>query len=420
MTVPVAPVPSRPVPWRTIMATIGAVLGTVVAILVVQQISRVLVWIVIAAFFAVVLSPPVNFLQHRLRFPRALATVVVFVLGLALMAAMLYAFIRPIVDQTQRFVDNFPRYVEDAKAGRGPLGGVVRRYDLDQRLEEQQATIKDNLNRLGTQSVNVLARVGNAVAATLTIIVLTILMLLSGPRMLTGGLNILSPPKREHVRHVAADCAKAVTGYVAGNLLISVIAGVAAFLALWIIGVPFRTVLALWVAFADLIPLVGATLGAIPAVIVAFLNSTTMGIWTVLFFVAYQQFENHVLQVTIMSRTVALNPLVVLVSVLIGVELSGVVGALLAIPLAGVVQVIGRDVLDSHQGGVKDEPTVGSDEVPVSDAAKSDAEDAEDADNTADTEPPASGQGSDGKARQRPFPWRRKAPATTEAPSSTT
>ena len=367
---PLEPAPPRAVPWRTILASIGAVLGTVVAILVIRQVSRVLVWIVIAAFFAVVLSPAVNFLEHRLRFPRSLATLSVFVLGLLALTALMYAFIRPIVEQTQHFVDNFPRYVEDAKAGRGPLGGVVRRYDLDRRLEERQDQIKDNLNRLGSQSLGVLARVGNAVAATLTILVLSILMLLSGPKMLAGGLNMLSPPRREHVSHVASDCVKAVTGYVAGNLLISVVAGIATFVALSVIGVPFRSVLALWVAFADLIPLVGATLGAIPAVAVAFLNSTFMGVATVAFFVVYQQFENHVLQVTIMSKTVDLNPLVVLVSVLIGVELSGILGALLAIPLAGVVQVIGRDILDTRRGGLKEEPTVGADSVPVSEAKK--------------------------------------------------
>ena len=417
MTVPVAPAPHQPVPWRTILATIGAVLGTLLAILVVREVSKVLVWIVIAAFFAIVLSPPVNFLQHRLRFPRALATVVVFLLGLVVVSALLYAFIRPVVDQTQRFVDNFPRYLEEARAGRGPLGGVVERYDLDRRLEESQDDIKQNLNRLGNQSVNILARVGNAVASTLTIIVLTILMLLSGPRMLKGGLNILSPPKHEHVRRVADDCAKAVTGYVAGNLLISGVAGVATFVALWVIGVPFRSVLALWVAFADLIPLIGAYLGAIPAVIVAFLNSTTMGIWTVLFFVAYQQFENNVLQVTIMSRTVALNPLVVLVSVLIGVELSGILGALLVIPLAGVIQVIGQDVLDRHRGGVKDEPTIGSDEVPLSEHAKT-GDDTEDGDKGAAAEP-ESGDGAGGKPRQWSLRFRRKSP-TPEVPSSST
>ena len=414
MSAPAAP--PRPVPWRTIMATIGAVLATAAAILVVREVSRVLVWIVIAAFLAVVLSPPVNFLEQRLRFPRALATVVVFVLGLAVLTALLYTFIRPIVDQTQQFVDDFPRHVEDAKAGRGPLGGLVDRFDLDRRLEERRGAIRENLNRLGSQSVGILTRVGNAVAATLTIVVLTILMLLSGPRMLTGGLNILSPPRREHIRHVAADCAKAVTGYVAGNLLISVVAGTAAFVFFWVAGVPFRTVLALWVAFADLIPLVGATLGAIPAVLVGFLNSTPLGIATVVYFVAYQQFENHVLQVTIMSKTVDLNPLVVLVSVLIGVELSGILGALLAIPLAGVIQVISRDVLDTHRGGVKDEPTVGSDQVPVSEARKELEEEAKEVLEEA--------AGTDGRPRgrtrtwPRTWPWPRKPskPGATSTP----
>nr|MDQ3575754.1 AI-2E family transporter [Actinomycetota bacterium] len=299
-----------------------------------------------------------------------------------------------------------------------------------------QGAVKRNLNRLGTESVGILTRVGNAVAGTLTIVVLSILMLLSGPKMLQGGLNILSPPRREHIRYVAADCAKAVTGYVAGNLLISLVAGIVTFFALWAIGVPFRTVLALWVAFADLIPLVGATLGAIPAVVVAFLNSTTMGIWTILFFVAYQQFENHVLQVTIMSRTVDLNPLVVLVSVLIGVELSGILGALLAIPLAGVVQVVGRDMLDSRRGRMKDEPTIGTDEVPVSEAAKtSEAEEAEEAEKAEkaeeaekvekaekaeDTEGTGDADEDGGKVRRpqpRSWPWSRK-PSPPRIPSS--
>ncbi len=356
----------RPVPWRTIFAVIGSVVLTLVLYKVMLQVSRVLVWIVIAAFFAVVLSPPVDFLERRCRIRRGLGTVVVFFLGFGALSAMIYSFVTPIVAQSQELVDNFPRYVEDAKAGRGPLGGLVKRYDLDRRLEERQDDIRQALDRLGDNSLSILQGVGNAVAATLTIIVLTILMLMSGPKMLQGGLGALSPPTRDRVRLVAGDAAKAVTGYVAGNLLISVIAGVATFVFLFFAGIPFRGVLALWVAFADLIPLVGATLGAIPAVAVAFLHSTGAGVATVVFFVVYQQFENHVLQVTIMSRTVDLNPLVVLVTVLIGVELSGILGALLAIPAAGVVKVVIRDLYDERRGVLKSEPTVGADEVPVS------------------------------------------------------
>jgi predicted PurR-regulated permease PerM len=179
---------------------------------------------------------------------------------------------------------------------------------------------------------------------------------------------VLPPPRRDRVKAVAADCARALTGYVLGNLLISVIAGLVTFVGLWIFGVPFKGVLALWVGFADLIPLVGATLGAIPTVLVAFLHSPAAGIGMLIIYVVYQQFENHVLQVAIMSKTVQMNQLFVLVSVLIGVELFGFLGALLAIPAAGVIQVIARDLWDNRTGRWKQEPTVGTDEIPVDEA----------------------------------------------------
>ena len=148
-----------------------------------------------------------------------------------------------------------------------------------------------------------------------------------------------------------------MTGYMFGNVLISIVAGVTSYVALFVAGVPFRGVLALWVGFADLIPLVGATLGAVPTIAVAFLHSVPAGIGITLFFIVYQQFENNVLQVTVMSRTVALNPLLVLVSVLVGVELLGLLGALVAIPLGGIIQVVGRDVWEEYGGRVKGPPT---------------------------------------------------------------
>jgi predicted PurR-regulated permease PerM len=199
-----------------------------------------------------------------------------------------------------------------------------------------------------------------------TILVLAFLMVLEGPRILRNFFAMLEPKQANRFRRVAEDCAKAVTGYMAGNLLISAVAGSVSFIFLMIASVPFSGVLALWVAFADLIPLVGATLGAVPAVAVAFLHSTTAGVLTIIFFIAYQQFENHVLQVTVMSKTVDLNPLAVLVSVLVGVELAGIFGALLAIPAAGIIQVVARDIYDERRGRLKSEPTVGEAEVPVS------------------------------------------------------
>jgi predicted PurR-regulated permease PerM len=195
------------------------------------------------------------------------------------------------------------------------------------------------------------------------------------PSSSTGTLNAaqiqsciaaLPEDRQERVRRVAADCSKAVSGYMTGNLVISVIAGTLTYIVLWIMGVPYKGVVALFVGFADLIPLVGATLGAIVAIAVAALHSLPAALVVLVFFVVYQQAENHLLQPVIMSRTVQLSALTVTIAILLGVELLGFLGALLAIPVAGILHVIGRDLYDGYRGRLKSEPTIGEDEVPVS------------------------------------------------------
>jgi len=355
----------KPVPVRTIIVTIALVLATVVSLYLIVILARIESLLIVAAFFAVVFTPPVNFVRRRLHLGRGLATTLVFLVAMGVFAALLYAFIRPLVDQGQAFSDNFPTYLTEAREGRGPLGDLVKRYDLDKRFQDNKQKIIDSVSKAGGGALSVAGRFFAGILSILTVLVLAILMVLYGPELLQGGLGILGPPKRERVKAVAADCARAITGYVMGNLLISVIAGLMTFVALLIFGVPFAGVLALWVAFADLIPLVGATLGAIPAVGVAFLHSTTAGVGVLIFYIVYQQFENHVLQVQIMSRTVDINQLLVLVSVLIGVELFGFLGALLAIPVAGIMQVIVRDLWDHRAGKPKAEATIGEEEKPV-------------------------------------------------------
>jgi predicted PurR-regulated permease PerM len=134
---------------------------------------------------------------------------------------------------------------------------------------------------------------------------------------------------------------------------------------LLILGIPFAGLIALFVGLADLVPLVGATIGGVVAVLAGFLHSVPVGIAVLAFFVLYQQLENHVLQPLIFARTVKLNPLTVIVAILLGVELLGVLGALLAIPVAGMIQVIVRDIWDHRRGRLKEEPTVGEDRRPV-------------------------------------------------------
>jgi predicted PurR-regulated permease PerM len=328
-------------------AVVGAVVGTIYAV---HRLSHIITLIVVALFMAIVLAPSVDFLVRRARFRRGLAVLSVFLVALIAFAGLTFAFVHPIVKQSRSFVDDFPTFVEDAKAGRGRVGELVKRYKLDDFVEKNQNKLEDARKQLGKRAVPLASTVASSAAATVTVLVLAILMLIAGPGIQSGALELIDDPTlRERIRRIAHDAGLAMTRYMAGNLIISIIAGFATYIALLATGTPFKEVLALWVAFADLIPLVGATLGAVPTILVAFLHSTTAGIVVLIFFILYQQFENHVLQVTIMARSVKLNPLAVLVSVLVGVESFGILGALLAIPVAGMIQVVLVDLISEHR-----------------------------------------------------------------------
>ena len=363
-----APTTRQEIPWRTIWATIGSVAAVYLAYQAFIAEGRIVTYLVVAVFFAIVLTPPVDYLQHRVHIRRGIATLLVVLLGLGLFSAMIYAFVKPIAEQASQFSRDLPQYVQDARDGKGPIGDLVKRYDLEQKVKDNQSKIQDAVTNFGKNGLDIVRQIFSTIIAIITVMVLTILILLEGPTLSENALNLIPDQHRERIRRVAIDAARAVSGYVFGNLLISFIAGVAAWIMLLILGVPYAATLGLFVAFADLIPLVGATLGAVPTVAFAFLHSVPAGIIMLIFFIVYQQFENHVLQVTIMSKTVRLNPLAVLVSVLMGVELFGFLGALLAIPVGGIIQVIARDIYDERRGRLKEEVTIGAAEVPVSDA----------------------------------------------------
>jgi predicted PurR-regulated permease PerM len=359
------PVPHEHVPVRTILTTIGLVLATVAALWVVIEVRRVLTWIVIAAFFAVALTPLVDRVQRRLVHRRSLATLLVFLVVLLALVALVAAFAVPLAKEGSQLAGQLPQLIEDARSGRGPIGELLDRTNALQYVQQNQDRIRSFATGLTTPAAGVLKGVATGVAGSLTILVLSYLMVLEAPKIIDGAIALLAPERRGRVCRVASDCARSVTGYISGNLLISVICGVLTYVTLKLLGVPFAGLISLFVAIADLIPLIGATLGALVAVVAAFVHSVPAGIAVIIFFVVYQQLENHLLQPLILSRTVDLNPLTVLVAILIAVELAGILGALLAIPIAGMIQVIARDLWDNRRGRPKAEPTVGEDERPA-------------------------------------------------------
>lgn len=358
-------VPERLVMFRarTILALLGIVIAVAVLLEIVWLARGVITWVLVALFLALALNPAVDWLQqHGIRrrgFAVALTSLAVL-LGIGALAATV---IPIIVDQVNEFARALPGYVRDVTEGRGRLGDLAERYDLVERVQE--AVNEGGAGRVLGLSGTALAitkGILTAIVATVTIAFMTFFMLLEGPVWVERIYSLVPPGSQERWRRVGRDIYRTVGGYVTGNLLISVIAGVVSTIVLTVMGVPYAVALGLIVALLDLIPLAGATLAAIIVTTVAFLDSTTAGIVVLVFFIVYQQLENHVLQPLVYGRTVRLSPLAVLVAVLIGAELAGVLGALGAIPIAGTIQVLLVDWL-RHRRGVL-EPAAGEPQAP--------------------------------------------------------
>jgi predicted PurR-regulated permease PerM len=329
---------------RTVFVVIGILVASFVTLRILWISRHVLAWIFIALFLTLALNPAVDLLEKRVR--RGIATAIVFLATLGAFALIGWLFIPTLVDQVNEFARKVPDYLDDLTKGRGRLGFLQEKYHLVDKardaLEEGGAA---KLFGLSGTALALAKGVVNAVVATVTIAFMTFFMLLEGPRWVDRFFGLLRPESAKRWRRVGHEIYRTVGGYVTGNLLISLIAGTLTTIVLRIMGVPYAVALGLIVAILDLIPLAGATLAALLVGTVAFLHSVVAGIVVVAFFVVYQQVENHILQPVVYGRTVQLSPLAVLISVLIGAELAGVLGALAAIPVAGTLQVILLDWL---------------------------------------------------------------------------
>ncbi len=326
-------------------STILAVLGIAIAVALLLEIlwiaRQVLTWILIAIFLALALNPAVDWFQRHGVKRRGLATGLTFLLALLAIAGIGALFIPTLVDEVNGFVRALPDYVDDLTHRRGRLGFLETKYHVTERVRNavQSGGASGVLGLTGT-ALAITKGIITAIVAAVTITFMTLFMLLEGPTWVDRFYGLLPAKSRDRWREIGRQIYRTVGGYVTGNLLISLIAGVSSTLMLLALDVPYAVALGLLVAILDLIPLAGATIAAIIVVTIGFLHTITAGIILIVFFVVYQQVENHLLQPVVYSRTVQLSPLAVLLSVLIGAELAGVLGALAAIPVAGTLQVL--------------------------------------------------------------------------------
>lgn len=361
--------PARPVPVRTIAAVIAMVLAAAIGVVLIYAMRQVVGWLVVSIFFAAALYPVVNWTQRILPWHRRTpATLIVFLLVLVVGAGLVTLFAVPLAQQGAAFAAQVPQLITEARTGQGPIGRLLARTHALAWLQSNEPRIESFATGLTSPAANILRGLALGIAGLITVFVLALLMVLEGPKIIRGVLGMVEvPANRERLRRVGTDCSKAINGYVFGNLVMSVICGLLTYLVLIVMGVPFAGVLALLVAITDLLPIVGAVFGGLVAIAVASTHTVAAVIVVVIFLAAYQEIENHILQPVILSRTVKLNPLTVVIAFVAGFELAGILGALLAIPVAGVTQVVVRDLWASRRR------LVGADELGPEDEAEVDA-----------------------------------------------
>ena len=347
---------------RTILTVLGIILAIFALLQVVVLARQVLTWMLIAVFFALALDPLVNLLMRRGIRPRGLAIGATYLLLLCAVLLLGATFVPTLVDELNSLIDAVPQYVEDLTEGRGRLGFLETDYHVVERVRE--AVSGTDLSRIlgvsGT-AVAVTKGVVTVIAATITIIVLTFFMLLEGPRWVERFYGLLPATSQPRWRRIGKEVYATVGGFVAGALTIALLAGITSALLLTALSVSYAIALGLVVFLLDLIPLAGATIASVLVATVAVLDrGWTIGLIVLVWFIVYQQVENHVLYPAIYSKTVALSPLTIIVAVLIGASLAGVLGALAAIPIAGTIQVLLREWLrarrESHGEPAVDAP----------------------------------------------------------------
>lgn len=333
---------------RTVLAGLGIVLGVAAALGFVLLAQSGLTLIAIALFLALALNPAVEFFQRRgLR--RGLAVAAVYGLAVVVFALLALVFIPPLVAQINHFVNALPSLVHDLTKGRGPLGFLERKYHVVE--EVRKVTSKQGSSSLtgaATPALGVVKGVATTVAGLVIIAFLTLFMLLEGPEWRRRVVELIPERHRPPLERIGAGVYKSVGGFVTGNLLASFLAGVFATVLLLIVGVPYAIPLGLFTVIIELVPYIGPAVVTVLLSLVALTVGPVAGLVVFALMLVYHAIEGHSLRPLIYGRALKLSALAVLIAILLGAEVAGILGALVAIPIAGSIQAVVSELLDQR------------------------------------------------------------------------
>lgn len=330
---------------RQVVRLIMILVAVALSLYLIYLLRRPIGWLLAATFLTIALSGPVNVLARKMK--RGFAITLVYI-GLLLVPFLLAALIvPPLVSEVSKLADNAPKYAKDVTdfvQKNDRLQKLNKDYDITGKLQDQAEKIPEKLGDAAGTVRDVGIGIVNSIFTVVTILILTAFMLGSGRRWVDAGLGQLPEERAQSLRRVLDRSSKAIANYVAGALFQAGLAGVLSFLVLKLLGVSFAAPLAILIFFLDLIPLVGATIGAVlVGVVTLFDNFPTVTIIWIIWSIVYQQLENNLVQPRIQQRAVNVHPFVIIVAVLFGSTLLGVLGAIVAVPVAATIHIAVRE-----------------------------------------------------------------------------
>ncbi|MGZ4121143.1 MAG: AI-2E family transporter [Actinomycetota bacterium] len=335
--------------WLKVAAGVIVLIALAKAIVVLRQ---VLILMGVSLILSMGFQPTIGSFERK-GVKRGLA-VTIMTLGAFIVIGGFIALIAPtIIHQLAQLVDKAPSYIDRAQRENTFIRDLNSRFDLN-------AQLRTLAGKLPSTALSLFKSFGSFVFNTLTVLILTLYFTSAMPRVRSGVAKLLTRRERERFERILEESTQRVGGYIIGNITISIIAGVLTFVFLLAIGVPYAAALGFWVALTDLIPTVGAILGALVAGFVAIFSGIPQVIGVVLYFIVYQQVENYLIAPRVMKRAVEMSAAAVIVSLLIGGSLAGFIGALLALPAAAIVKITARYLyLEEREGMVAAEDAAG-------------------------------------------------------------
>lgn len=334
---------------RTVIRVVFLVIISFILLAAIRKAGHALLLIFTAFFLALALNAPVHWIAQRLpgkrRGSRSLATTISFLLVIGLLIGFLASIVPPLVRQTSAFINEAPQLVEDARNGDSSLGQFVRKYNLQDQADNFSAQLSDRLNNIGGSAISTITRITSSIFSTLTILVLTFMMLIEGPRWGFFARRLVPDERESHMEKLTKDMYQVVTGFVNGQVTLAALAAILILIPLLLLQVSYPIALMVIVFICGLIPLVGHTIGAVIVSTVALFHSPVSAISILIFYILYQQIENYVLQPKIQANSTNMSPLLVFSSVIIGVNFGGLLGGLVAIPVAGCIRIALLDYL---------------------------------------------------------------------------